>query len=112
MKMLLIYVGAFLMSMITIAGDVCIKEATISSSQKKIFALLLLTSALWSLSAWGWYYIMKHTSLFQAGVLFTMICLIIGSAISILWYKEPIITQEWVGLIFAIVALCLMGRAQ
>lgn len=108
--MFFVYLSILFLTGLLTAGDVCLKEASAYPMNSKAIGWMVLTALLWSVSIYGWYLVLRHVTLFQVGVVFSMMSLLIVSAISIFWYKETVSIREWFGLAFAFITIFLMAK--
>lgn len=96
-------------AMIVIVADTAIKVAadgthTLSSS--------LLTGGiiLYAISAVFWFFAMRHVSLLQAGVAYSMLTLLALAVIGAVFFDEALHAREYAGLGCALVAMVLLAR--
>ena len=96
-------------ALVVIAGDTLIKLAA-DGGQPVTSRLVLLGCLLYAGSAVFWYAAMRHITLAQGGVAFSMFSLIALALIGAAAFGEPIREREAVGIGFALVAMVLMAR--
>jgi drug/metabolite transporter (DMT)-like permease len=106
---LIIIVISCLLTMITIVGNILLKEASLREGFNS-WMIILVAGLIYGISSPGWVYLMRKATLVQLEVIFTSFCLIVMALISIFWYKEAITWKEYVGIILALVAQFLMMR--
>ncbi|GAB4387708.1 EamA family transporter [Albidovulum sp.] len=103
------YSFALACAVIVILGDVLLKHAADRDHalhSPHIVSAVLLYAA----SAMAWYLAMRHISLAQAGVAYTMFSLLALCAIGALVFGEPVEAREWAGIACAVSAVLLMVR--
>lgn len=96
-------------SVIGVVGDYFLKlasqqESTLTSPW------FYLGFALYSSTAFGWVYVMKHLKLGTIGVLYSVSMIVLLTAIGVLFFKETFNAAEVIGLLMAIGALVLLTR--
>lgn len=100
---------AFVTALVVIAGDMVIKVA--ADGGKPVWSNLVLTGcAIYALSAIFWFYAMRHVTLAQAGVAYSMLTLLALCAIGVIWFGEQLYAREFIGIGFALAAMVLMVR--
>lgn len=96
-------------ALVVIAGDTLIKLA--ADGGKPVFSVLVLGGCgVYALSAIFWFFAMRHMTLAQAGVAFSMLTLLALCAIGTLWFGEKLYTREVIGVGFALAAMVLLMR--
>lgn len=103
------YAFALATALIVIVGDVALKQAadaqaTFTSSQ------VALGAALYAISAFMWFYAMRHITLAQAGVAYSMLTLIALAVIGAVWFNESLGAREYAGLACALAAMGFMSH--
>ena len=105
------YGYAFCLScaLVVIVGDYLIKRAaddelTLAST---VFAAGL---GLYAVSAVLWYFAMRHITVAQAGVAYSMFTLIALCLMGVVFFDERLLTREALGIGFALVSMALMTR--
>lgn len=97
-------------ALVVILGDLFIKlaadRATLASPQMYLGVVLYAGSAVL------WFFAMRHISLGQAAVTYSMLTLIALFLIGALFFGEPIGLREIAGIFCAIAAMALMTNAQ
>lgn len=100
---------AFATAIVVIAGDMLLKVA--ADANKPIWSSLVLGGcAIYALSAVFWLYAMRHVSLAQAGVAYSMLTLLALCIIGVVWFDERIYIREYIGIGCALAAMLLMAR--
>ena len=99
----------FLTALVVIIGDTILKLA--ADGDHPVTSTLVLTGcAIYAVSAVLWLYAMRHITLAQAGVTYSMLTLLALCAIGALWFDEPIRAREVAGILCALAAMILMVR--
>ena len=95
-------------ALIVIAGDTLIKIAADNAaltSPHMAFGI-----GLYGTSAVLWFFAMRHITLAQAAVAYSMLTLIALCVIGAMWFDEPIGTREVLGIGFALAAMICMSH--
>ena len=103
------YLFAFFTAAVVIVGDYLIKVAA-DGGKTATSHLVLVGCLLYAVSAVMWFYAMRHVTLAQAGVAYSMLTLLALCAIGALWFDEPIRLRESLGIGCAILSMVLMVR--
>lgn len=103
------YGFALFTALIVIAGDVVLKYAA-SSGLPLTSRHVVAGCALYAGSAILWYFAMRHITLAQAGVAYSMLTLMALAVIGAAYFDEPLQAREYLGLLFALMAMALMSR--
>jgi small multidrug resistance pump len=100
---------AVFIALVEIAGDFFIK---LSGQGKEYinWKWFIPGFIIYSLTAFLWFFAIKHEKLFTAGIFFAISSVIFFVLISVFYFKESINAYEIVGIIFAIIALILLGK--
>ena len=100
---------SLLTALLVIFGDTLIKVAADKAvlSSKPMAGGILLYAA----SAICWYFAMRHMTLAQAAVAYSMLTLVALCIIGALMFQEPIRLRDAVGVGFALAAMWLMTEA-
>lgn len=93
-------------ALVVILGDVAIKIAADRASLKSLHMATGIT--LYAASAVLWFFAMRHVTLGQAAVAYSMLTLIALFAIGAFYFGEPIGKRELAGVVFALAAMALM----
>lgn len=94
---------------IVIIGDYLIKTA-VDNGQSAGSLPVFTGCTLYAVSALLWYFALKHVTLSQAGVGFSMITLIALCALGVLRFGETLEFREFAGIGCALAAMLLMVR--
>ncbi len=65
---------------------------------------------IYGLTAFGWFFIMKHVKLATIGVVYSVGTVILLAIVGTLFFRERLNPFEMAGLVLAIASLVLMGR--
>ena len=96
-------------ALVVILGDTAIKHAA-DSGHTALSRLVLVGVVLYAVSALLWFVAMRHVTLAQAGVAYSMFSLIALCLIGAVLFDEPIRLREGLGILVACVAMILMIR--
>lgn len=99
----------FATALIVIVGDVALKVA--ADGGKPVLSLLVVAGCiLYACSAVFWYFAMRHLTLAQAGVGYSMLTLVALAVLGAVFFGETLRTREYAGLACALVSMVLMAR--
>lgn len=94
---------------VVIYGDYLIKLA--ADRQLPLYSSLVIAGcALYAVSAVLWFFALRHVTLSQAGVAFSMFTLLALCAIGVLAFGERLYLREYAGIACAVMAMVLMVR--
>jgi undecaprenyl phosphate-alpha-L-ara4N flippase subunit ArnF len=93
-------------ALVVILGDVAIKIAADRSALNSLHMALGVT--LYGVSAVLWFFAMRHVTLGQAAVAYSMLTLIALFVIGVVAFNEPMGPREITGILFAVAAMALM----
>ena len=99
----------FMTTMIVIAGDYYIKLA-VDRGHSLQSPLFLLGCALYALSAVGWFLTLRHITLAQTGVAFSILSLLALCGMGVVFFEERLQAREMIGIALAVSAMLLMTR--
>ena len=97
--------------LVVIAGDVVLKIASEREGTSTL-PLIALGCLIYAASAVLWFWAMRHTTLAQAAVAYSMFTLLALAAIGAFWFKEDLGGREWAGIGFALASMVMMARFQ
>lgn len=103
------YGFALFTAMVVIVGDYLIKVAA-DGNMPLTSRFVVAGSLLYGASALLWYFAMRHATLAQAGVAFSMFSLIALCFIGAFYFDEPIRLREGLGICCALLSMVLMVR--
>ena len=96
-------------ALVVIFGDLAIKLA--ADGDKPVWSGLVLAGcAIYAISAVFWFYAMRHVTLAQAGVAYSMLTLLALCAIGVFWFDERLYARELIGIGCALAAMVLLVR--
>lgn len=100
---------AIFLSLIGVIGDFFVK---IASEQKGFLGLkwLLVGALVYALTAFGWFYVMRHVKLTTLGVFYAISTVIFLTLLSVFYFKESLNYYELIGVVLAIISLILLSR--
>ncbi|MEL6101892.1 MAG: hypothetical protein AAFV87_03955 [Pseudomonadota bacterium] len=107
--LLLGYGFALLTAVIVLGGDFLIKIAA-DGRMSLLSTYVLGGCLLYGASAVMWYFSMRHATLAQAGVAYSMLTLLALCLIGVVYFDERIYTREVLGIGCALAAMVLMVR--
>jgi drug/metabolite transporter (DMT)-like permease len=96
-------------TIITVAGDYFIKLASMASRpvQNKWFVAGCI---MYVLSTFGWVYALRHIKLASIGVIYSLSIVVLLAALGVFVFGETLNRYEIAGLVFAVIAIVLLGR--
>ena len=100
---------ALFTALVVIIGDIAIKMA--ADRAALVSPQMILGGLLYLVSAVLWFYAMRHITLGQAGVAYSMITLIALFLIGWVGFGEPATGREIAGVGCALAAMALMSHA-
>ncbi len=95
--------------LVVIIGDVVLKIAA-EREGGGVVPLVGLGCAIYAASAIVWFMAMRHTTLAQAAVAYSMFTLLALAAIGVFWFNEDLGGREWAGIGFALASMVMMAR--
>lgn len=92
-----------------ILGDSFLKVAGAGSKfvDWRFFALGFV---LYALTAFGWFFALKHMKLATVSVYYSVFIILLSVAVGILYFKERLSVHEFLGIGLALVSLVLLSR--
>ncbi len=109
MPALIGYALCFVATLVVVAGDYYIKLA-VDRGHSLQSPVLLLGCSLYAFSAIGWFLAMRHISLAQTGVAFSIFSLLALCAMGVVFFEERLETREILGICLAVCSMLLMAR--
>lgn len=92
-----------------IVADYFIKVAS-QRDESLLTASFMVGAGLYVLSAGGWLFAMKTMTLAQVGVVYSVVTILALTAMGVIWFGETLGWREWLGILFALLSVALMGR--
>ncbi|MEM8728884.1 MAG: EamA family transporter [Pseudomonadota bacterium] len=96
-------------AMVVIAGDFILKLAA-DGDKPAWSGLVMVGAAIYAVSALFWFFAMRHVTLAQAGVAYSMLTLLALCLIGVTYFGERLETREFLGIACALAAMVLMVR--
>lgn len=96
-------------ALIVLAGDVALKVAAEEDHGLRSWHVLFGIS-MYAVSALCWFYAMKHVTLAQAAVAYSMLTLLALCAIGAFGFGERLVAKDVLGIAFALVSISLLLR--
>jgi len=108
-QILLAFLTGIGLSLITVLGDVFVKQASL---QPKFtgWKLLMLGALIYGLTAIGWFFVLRKIKLSTSGGLYSLSIIIFLTLASVFYFKEKITGLEILAIILAIISLILLYR--
>ena len=103
------YLFSFFTALLVIAGDFAIKLAA-DGGHPMYHRYVMIGCVVYATSALVWFVAMRHITLAQAGVAYSMLTLLALAAIGAAYFNEPIRLREATGIGCALAAMVLMIR--
>jgi multidrug transporter EmrE-like cation transporter len=104
---ILVVVG---ISVVTVAGDYFIKLSGNKSEKFMDIGSFLFGLLFYVLSAFGWFFIMKHVKLSTIGITYGIMTAALLAIVGLVIFKESLNFYEILGLFLGIFSLILLGR--
>jgi len=92
-----------------VLGDFLIKEATLKPGFSGAY-LVISGGVVWLLSAFGWFYVLRHMELSNSNGIFAVLTIIFVLAGSYFYFHEKVSFGEIAGFILAIASIYLLVR--
>jgi small multidrug resistance pump len=107
-KFLLVALGIIL-ALLTSFGDGFIKKAALRESFSG-WILLAVGVAIYIITAFGWFHILRRVELSSAVIIYTMSLILFEVFLGFFYFKEVINIFEMVGIGLALISLVLLAR--
>jgi drug/metabolite transporter (DMT)-like permease len=92
-----------------VVGDYFIKSS--GSGQKYIsYPHFFIGMIIYALTAFGWFYVMKHIKLSTLGVFFALTNIILLALLGVIFFKEHLTVYEIVGIILGVISIIILAR--
>ncbi len=103
------YALCFGATVIVVAGDYAIKIA-VERGHTLSSPIFMTGCGLYALSAIGWFMAMRHISLAQTGVAFSVFSLLALAGLGVVAFGERLEMREVFGIVLAVCSMLLMAR--
>lgn len=100
---------AFILSVVTVGGDLLVKEASLHNGFKG-WPWLLIGGLIYGLTALGWFYVMRKEDLSIIGAIYSLTVVVCLFILGVVVYKEKVSAMEIVGMSMAVVSLLILYR--
>jgi drug/metabolite transporter (DMT)-like permease len=97
------------LSLLTLAGDWLLKLASLRE-RPYTTAVFVLGALAYTATALGWVIVMKHMTLAAIGVWYSIVVILMLTALGVFVFEETLTAREGAGLVLACAALVLMSR--
>ena len=106
---MIIFIIGIILSIVTVVGDVLVKQASLQSSFSG-WKFLLLGAVIYALTAFGWFFVMRSMKLSTLGVLYAVTCVVLLAFVSMFFFKEKVSTIEILGISLGILSIILLYK--
>ncbi len=97
------------LSAVGVAGDYFIKLS--GNGPKYINYVPFFTGMLiYAVTAFGWFYVMKHIKLSTLGVFFALTNIILLALLGVIFFKEHLSASDIIGIAFGVISIILLAR--
>ena len=103
---LLVTVG---FSIVGVVGDYFLKLAS-GKEQPLRSPAFFIGLLVYSSTAFGWVYVMRHLKLATVGVVYSISMILLLTAMGVFLFREALSLREGIGLVLAVVSLILLMR--
>lgn len=108
-KTILAFALGIALSLITVLADTMIKHASLQHALSG-WNWIILGAAIYAMTAFGWFYVIRDIKLSTAGALYAVSCVVSLTLLSVFYFNENISLPEVFGIAMAIVSLVLLAR--
>lgn len=98
------------LSLIGVLGDYFIKLAGINQNKYIELKWFIVGFLIYSSTAIGWFFVMKHIKLSTLGVIYGVTTVIALTLVGILFFKEHLSIYEIIGIIAGVSSIILLSR--
>ncbi len=70
----------------------------------------LIGLVLYTLTAFGWFYVMKHIKLSTIGIFYSVSTLMLLAIVGVFFFKEQLSIYEVVGILFGVISIIILAR--
>jgi len=109
MSLLIPFLIATALTVVTVLADVFIKHASLQTAFDG-WRTLLLGVLIYGLTGFGWFFVMRKVKLSTLGVFYSVTCVLLLTMVSIFYFKEKISPIEIVGIALAVISLAILAR--
>lgn len=99
----------FGLSIVTVLGDLLIKEASLHKHFEG-WRWLLAGAVIYGTTALGWFYLLRKHDLSSLGVVYSLTTILALFVIGVFVYKDRVHPMEVVGLILGVISLLIIFR--
>jgi drug/metabolite transporter (DMT)-like permease len=96
-------------TIVTVLGDMFLKNATTQTGSRQIISMGL-GIGIYILVAFGFFYMYKLMDFSVSGVIYAIMTIVLFVAVGALVYHESINMYEWIGVGLAITSVVLLAR--
>lgn len=109
MSNLIPIITVIFLASVGVLGDYFIK---LSGSGPKyiIYSKFFLGMFIYSLTAAGWFYVMKHMKLGVLGIFYSLTTVILLAVVGTVIFKEHLNNYELVGIILGVISIIILAR--
>lgn len=108
-KVAISLIVAVVLALVGVAGDFYIKLSGIGPKFMEV-KWFIIGFIIYGLTAFGWFYVMKHVKLATLGVFYAVSTVLFVTLLGVLHFKERINIYEIIGIGAAILSLVLLGK--
>jgi drug/metabolite transporter (DMT)-like permease len=108
-KLLVPFLVIGLMGIITVTGDFFMKIAG-NTNKFIVWKWFVLGFILYSITAFGWFWVMKYMKLSTVGVFYAISTVLLLVILSVFYFKESLNGYEAAGIVSAVISLGLLWR--
>lgn len=109
-KLLVPVIVIMIMVVVTVAGDFFMKIAGNNPNKYIIWKWFILGFIIYSITAVGWFWVMKYMKLSTIGVFYGISTVLFLVLLSVFYFKESINWYETIGIAAALFSLGLLWR--
>lgn len=107
-KIIITILVVVLLSVVGVLGDFFVKLAGLGKIMDVRW--FVLGALVYAMTAFGWFYVMRHAKLTTLGVVYTVSTVLFLTALSVFYFKERINIVELIGIATGILSLVLLAR--
>jgi small multidrug resistance pump len=95
---------------IGVLGDYFLKLAG-TGQRYIVYSLFLIGMVLYSITAVGWFYVMKHIKLGTLGLFYSLTTVILLLIVGAVFFKEELSGYDLLGIILGVASIIILSRA-